>query len=128
MVGEEAAHDKNMVEAQAGTLVHLVRNSIDHGIEAPEAREAAGKPRTGTIVLSAQQEGDHILLSIKDDGAGMHADNLRRKAVEKGVIDEEVAARLDAKECYNLIFLPGISTKSEISYISGRGDGMDVVK
>jgi len=128
MVGEETDLDKNLVEALADPLVHLVRNSIDHGIEAPEAREAAGKPRTGTIVLSAKQEGDHILLSIKDDGAGMNADKLRRKAVEKGVIDEEVAARLDAKECYNLIFLPGFSTKSEISDISGRGVGMDVVK
>lgn len=128
LVGEETDLDKNLVEALADPLVHLVRNAIDHGIEMPDAREAAGKSRAGTVVLSAKQEGDHILLSIKDDGAGMNAERLRRKAVEKGVIDEEVAARLDARDCYNLIFLPGFSTKSEISDISGRGVGMDVVK
>ena len=128
LIGEDTDLDKNLVEALADPLVHLVRNSIDHGIEMPDVREAAGKPRTGTIILSAKQEGDHILLSIKDDGAGMNADKLRRKAIEKGVLDEEAAARLDAHDCYNLIFLPGFSTKAEISDISGRGVGMDVVK
>ena len=126
--GEETDLDKNLVEALADPLVHLVRNSIDHGIESPSEREAAGKSRVGTIVLSAKQEGDHILLSIKDDGAGMNADKLRVKAIEKGLLEEEVAARLEPKDCYNLIFLPGFSTKSEISDISGRGVGMDVVK
>ena len=126
--GEETDLDKNLVEALADPLVHLVRNAVDHGIEMPDVREAAGKPRTGTVILSADQEGDHILLKIQDDGKGMNPDMLRQKAVEKGIMDEESAARLDDKACYNLIFAPGFSTKSEISDISGRGVGMDVVK
>ena len=128
MHGEETDLDKNLVEALSDPLVHLVRNAVDHGIETPEEREAAGKPRRGKVVLSAAQEGDHILLRIEDDGKGMDADVLRRKAVEKGLMDEEAAARLDDKECYNLIFQAGFSTKEEISDVSGRGVGMDVVK
>ncbi|BAZ93895.1 cheA signal transduction histidine kinase [Thiohalobacter thiocyanaticus] len=128
MQGEETDLDKNLVEALADPLVHLVRNAVDHGIESPEEREAAGKPRAGTVILAAEQEGDHILLSIEDDGKGMDPDALRRKAVEKGLMDEEAAARLDDHEAYNLIFAPGFSTKTEISDISGRGVGMDVVK
>ena len=89
---------------------------------------ASGKSKVGKIVLSAKQEGDHILLTIKDDGSGMNADKLRNKAIEKGLLDPDSAARLDEKECYNLIFMPGFSTKAEISDISGRGVGMDVVK
>ncbi|MET1078168.1 MAG: chemotaxis protein CheA [Pseudomonas sp.] len=128
LVGEETDLDKNLVEALADPLVHLVRNSVDHGIESPEAREAAGKSRGGKIVLAAQQEGDHILLSISDDGNGMDPDVLRAKAVEKGVLDRDAADRLSEAECYNLIFAPGFSTKAEISDVSGRGVGMDVVK
>lgn len=128
MIGEETDLDKNLVEALADPLVHLVRNSVDHGIEMPDEREAAGKPRTGTIVLAASQEGDHILLSIEDDGKGMDPDVLRNIAIKKGVLDEEAASRLDDKECYNLIFAAGFSTKEQISDISGRGVGMDVVK
>jgi len=128
MVGEETDLDKNLVEALADPLVHLVRNSVDHGIELPEEREKAGKPRRGTVLLSAAQEGDHILLSISDDGRGMDPEVLRSKAVEKGMMDAEAAARLDDKECFNLIFAPGFSTKTEISDVSGRGVGMDVVK
>lgn len=128
LIGEETDLDKNLVEALADPLVHLVRNSVDHGIESPDVRQASGKSRVGTITLSAKQEGDHILLTIKDDGAGMNADKLRSKAVEKGLLDPDSAARLDERECYNLIFMPGFSTKSEISDISGRGVGMDVVK
>ena len=128
MVGEETDLDKNLVEALADPLVHLVRNAVDHGIEMPDEREKAGKPRAGTVVLAAEQEGDHILLSIEDDGKGMDPDVLRRKAVEKGLMDEESAMRLDEKDCYNLIFHAGFSTKTEISDISGRGVGMDVVK
>jgi two-component system chemotaxis sensor kinase CheA len=128
LIGEDTDLDKNLVEALADPLVHLVRNSVDHGIEMPDEREQAGKERVGTVVLSAQQEGDHILLMIEDDGKGMDADKLRQIAVEKGVLDEDSAARLDEKACYNLIFAPGFSTKSEISDISGRGVGMDVVK
>jgi two-component system chemotaxis sensor kinase CheA len=128
MEGEDTDLDKNLVEALADPLVHLVRNSVDHGIEQPEEREKKGKPRRGTVVLSAAQEGDHILLSIADDGKGMDPEVLRQKAVEKGMMDSEAAARLDDKECFNLIFAPGFSTKTEISDVSGRGVGMDVVK
>ena len=128
LVGEETDLDKNLVEALADPLVHLVRNAVDHGVETPEKREAAGKPRTGRVVLSAEQEGDHILLMITDDGKGMDADVLRAKAVEKGLLDKDAADRLSDLECYNLIFAPGFSTKTEISDVSGRGVGMDVVK
>lgn len=128
LVGEETDLDKNLVEALADPLVHLVRNAADHGIESPEEREAAGKPRVGKVVLSAEQEGDHILLLITDDGKGMDADVLRAKAVEKGLLDRDAAERLTDLECYNLIFAPGFSTKTEISDVSGRGVGMDVVK
>ncbi|HEY9149642.1 MAG TPA: chemotaxis protein CheA [Gammaproteobacteria bacterium] len=128
MVGEETDLDKNLVEALADPLVHLVRNAVDHGIESPEERVAAGKPRAGTVVLAAEQEGDHILLSIEDDGKGMDPAVLRAKAVEKGLMDAEAAARLDDKDAFNLIFAPGFSTKTEISDVSGRGVGMDVVK
>jgi two-component system chemotaxis sensor kinase CheA len=126
--GEETDLDKNLVEALADPLVHLVRNAVDHGIEMPDVREAAGKPRQGQVVLAAAQEGDHILLTIADDGAGMDPEVLRRKAVEKGMMDEESAARLTESECFSLIFSPGFSMKQEISDISGRGVGMDVVK
>ncbi|MCU7811576.1 MAG: chemotaxis protein CheA, partial [Candidatus Thiodiazotropha sp. (ex Notomyrtea botanica)] len=128
MEGEDTDLDKNLVEALADPLVHLVRNSVDHGIEQPEEREKAGKPRRGSVLLSAAQEGDHILLSISDDGKGMDPEVLRQKAVEKGMMDNEAAARLDDRECFNLIFAPGFSTKKEISDVSGRGVGMDVVK
>lgn len=126
--GEDTDLDKNLVEALADPLVHLVRNSVDHGIESPDEREAKGKPRTGHVILSAEQEGDHILLSIDDDGAGMDANVLRRKAVEKGLMDSDAAERLSDEEAFNLIFAPGFSTKVEITDVSGRGVGMDVVK
>ena len=126
--GEETDLDKNLVEALADPLVHLVRNAVDHGIESPADREAKGKSRVGRVVLAAEQEGDHILLSITDDGAGMDPEKLRQKAVEKGIIDEDVAARLSDHEAFDLIFAPGFSTKTEISDVSGRGVGMDVVK
>ena len=128
MIGEDTDLDKNLVEALADPLVHLVRNSVDHGIEMPDDREQAGKSRQGTVTLSASQEGDHILLSITDDGGGMDAEVLRNIAITKGIHDAESASRLTDIECYNLIFAPGFSTKEEISDISGRGVGMDVVK
>ena len=128
MEGEETDLDKNLVEALSDPLVHLVRNSVDHGVEAPDVREESGKPRQGKIILAAEQAGDHIILSITDDGKGMDADLLRRLAVEKGLMDQEAAMRLDDHEAFNLIFMPGFSTKKEISDISGRGVGMDVVK
>ncbi len=126
--GEETDLDKNLVEALADPLVHLVRNAVDHGIEMPAERERAGKSREGVVILSAAQQGDRIELIIEDDGKGMDPDVLRRKVVEKGLMDEETAARLDDRECFQLIFMPGFSTKTEISDISGRGVGMDVVK
>ncbi|WP_338807176.1 chemotaxis protein CheA [Pseudomonas chlororaphis] len=128
LVGEETDLDKNLVEALADPLVHLVRNAVDHGIESPEEREEAGKSRGGKVVLAAEQEGDHILLSISDDGKGMDPNVLRAIAVKRGVMDKDAADRLSDTECYNLIFAPGFSTKTEISDVSGRGVGMDVVK
>lgn len=128
LVGEETDLDKNLVEALADPLVHLVRNSVDHGIEMPADRESAGKARVGTVRLSASQEGDHILLTIEDDGKGMDAEKLKDIAISKGVLDPDAAARMSDTEAYNLIFAPGFSTKTEISDISGRGVGMDVVK
>ena len=128
LVGEETDLDKNLVEALADPLVHLVRNAVDHGVETPEEREAAGKSRNGKVILAAEQEGDHILLSITDDGKGMDPTILRNIAVKRGVMDKDAADRLTDTECYNLIFAPGFSTKTEISDVSGRGVGMDVVK
>lgn len=128
LIGEDTDLDKNLVEALADPLVHLVRNAVDHGIEKPADRERKGKVRQGTILLAAEQEGDHILLTISDDGNGMDPNVLRNKAVEKGVLDREAADRLSDDECFNLIFAPGFSTKDEISDVSGRGVGMDVVK
>ncbi|GAA5132208.1 chemotaxis protein CheA [Thalassotalea piscium] len=126
--GEETDLDKNLVEALADPLVHLVRNSVDHGIELPDDREAKGKSREGTVILSASQEGDHILLTIRDDGAGMDANKLKSIAIERGVLDEDAANRMSDKDAFALIFAPGFSTKTEISEVSGRGVGMDVVK
>ncbi|MGX9565607.1 chemotaxis protein CheA [Pseudomonas viciae] len=128
LVGEETDLDKNLVEALADPLVHLVRNAVDHGIESPQEREESGKVRSGKVVLAAEQEGDHILLSISDDGKGMDPNVLRSIAVKRGVMDKDAADRLSDTECYNLIFAPGFSTKTEISDVSGRGVGMDVVK
>ncbi|WP_242167018.1 MULTISPECIES: chemotaxis protein CheA [unclassified Pseudomonas] len=128
LVGEETDLDKNLVEALADPLVHLVRNAVDHGVETPEEREASGKSRNGKVILAAEQEGDHILLSITDDGKGMDPAILRNIAVKRGVMDKDAADRLTDTECYNLIFAPGFSTKTEISDVSGRGVGMDVVK
>lgn len=128
MIGEDTDLDKNLVEALADPLVHLVRNSADHGIEMPDVREKMGKDRVGKVILAAEQEGDHILLTISDDGAGMDPKVLKRKAVEKGQLDQEAADRLTDQEAFNLIFAAGLSTKDEISDVSGRGVGMDVVK
>ncbi|HEX7112897.1 MAG TPA: chemotaxis protein CheA [Mizugakiibacter sp.] len=126
--GEDTQLDRNLVEALADPLVHLVRNALDHGIEPPDARTAAGKPPAGGVRLAATQEGEHIVITIADDGRGMDPALLKRKAVEKGVLSAERAEHMADEECYELIFLPGVSTRSEISDISGRGVGMDVVK
>jgi two-component system chemotaxis sensor kinase CheA len=125
--GADTEVDKTILEELNDPLVHLVRNSVDHGLETPADREAVGKPARGTIRLAARQAGDHIIIEITDDGRGMRADVLRQKAVEKGLISAEEANTLDERGSLNLIFLPGFSTKSEISEVSGRGVGMDVV-
>jgi two-component system chemotaxis sensor kinase CheA len=126
--GEDTDIDRTVVEALADPLVHLLRNSVDHGIEMPDVRERAGKSRSGTVRLSAGQFGDRIVITVTDDGKGMDPEMLRRKAVEKGLMDEEQAARLDERECFDIVFRPGFSTAAEVSDISGRGVGMDVVK
>ncbi|MCD0245096.1 chemotaxis protein CheA [Xanthomonas melonis] len=128
LIGAETELDRNLVEALADPLVHLVRNAIDHGIESPALREATGKPRSGHVRLSAQQEGDYVSIEIQDDGAGIDPERLREIARGKGLIDAEAAARLSTDECLHLIFMPGFSTKAEVTDISGRGVGMDVVQ
>jgi len=128
LIGEETEMDKTMIEDLNDPLVHLVRNAVDHGVETIEGRIAAGKPEKSIVELSARQEGDHILITIADDGRGMRPEVIRNKAVEKGLITTEVANTLDESQCLELIFLPGFSTKDEISSVSGRGVGMDVVK
>lgn len=126
--GEETEMDKTMIEDLNDPLVHLVRNAVDHGVETIEDRIAAGKPEKSYVELSARQEGDHILITITDDGKGMRPEVIRNKAIEKGLITPEMANTLDETRCLELIFLPGFSTKDEISSVSGRGVGMDVVK
>ncbi len=128
LVGEETEVDKTMIEDLADPLVHLVRNAVDHGVESQEERLAAGKPTKSVVRLEARQEGDHIVLIIADDGRGMSPERIRAKAVEKGLIKEEEANTLDDRQSLNLIFLPGFSTMTQASAVSGRGVGMDVVK
>lgn len=126
--GADTELDRNLVEALADPLVHLVRNAIDHGVERPAIREAAGKNPIGQVILSARQEGDSVAIEIRDDGGGMDPEKLRAKAVEKGLLTPEAAARLGAEDCFQLIFMPAFSTKAEVTDISGRGVGMDVVQ
>ncbi|MDO8208093.1 MAG: chemotaxis protein CheA [Gallionella sp.] len=128
LTGEETEMDKTMIEDLNDPLVHLVRNAVDHGVETIEGRIAAGKPEKSLVELSARHEGDHILITIADDGRGMRPEVIRNKAIEKGLLTNEVANTLDENQCLELIFLPGFSTKDEISSVSGRGVGMDVVK
>ena len=128
LVGEETEIDKTMLEDLNDPLIHLVRNAVDHGVEGPEERLQSGKPAKCTVQLSARQEGDHVVIEIVDDGRGMRPDIIRAKAVEKGVISPQEANTLDEKASINLIFMPGFSTKTEVSSVSGRGVGMDVVK
>jgi two-component system, chemotaxis family, sensor kinase CheA len=125
--GEDTDLDKNLVEALADPLVHMVRNSVDHGIEMPDERVRRGKPAAGKLVLSAQQQGDSIAITVRDDGGGIDAERVRSKAVEKGLLDPIDAAQLSQDECLQLVFLPGFSTKEQVSDLSGRGVGMDVV-
>ena len=126
--GEETELDKTVIEELGDPLVHLIRNALDHGMETPEERVAAGKPRCGTVSLSAYQEGRHIIVSIAEDGRGMNPVHIKNSAVEKGLLTEDEAGRLSNKDALNLIFIPGFSTAKKVSNISGRGVGMDVVK
>ena len=128
LIGEETEVDKTMIEDLADPLIHLVRNAVDHGVESAEERLASGKPAKSIVRLEARQEGDHIVLIIADDGRGMSPERIRAKAIEKGIIKEEEANTLDDKQSLNLIFLPGFSTMTQASAVSGRGVGMDVVK
>lgn len=128
LIGEETELDKTMIEDLNDPLVHLVRNAVDHGVETIEERLVAGKSEKSQIELSACHEGEHILISIADDGCGMRPEVIRNKAIEKGIITSEEANTLDENQCLELIFLPGFSTKDEISSVSGRGVGMNVVK
>jgi len=117
-----------MVELISDPLVHLVRNSLDHGLEMPDQRERANKPRRGRIHLEARQEGDHILIIVSDDGAGIDPARILRKAIEKGLVTAERAASLSKREILDFIFLPGFSTVDKATNLSGRGVGMDVVR
>jgi two-component system chemotaxis sensor kinase CheA len=126
--GEETELDKTMIEDLNDPLVHLVRNAVDHGIESAEERALSHKTAKAIVTLSASQVGDHIYIEISDDGKGMRPDVIRSKAVEKGIIDMEAANGMDDRQSLHLVFLPGFSTKDEISSVSGRGVGMDVVK
>ena len=126
--GEETELDKSIIEEISDPLVHLIRNAADHGVEAPEIREASGKPRRGTIHLSAGHEGNHIVIEIRDDGAGIDPEKVKQKALEKGVITQEEADEMKTEDVYAIIFIPGFSTAQKISSVSGRGVGMDVVK
>jgi two-component system, chemotaxis family, sensor kinase CheA len=128
LAGEETEVDKTMIEDLADPLIHLIRNAVDHGVEMPAERQASGKPVKSLVRLEARQEGDHIVLIIADDGKGMSAERIRAKAVEKGLVSEEEANMLDERQSLNLIFLPGFSTMAQVSAVSGRGVGMDVVK
>ncbi len=128
MEGEGTELDKGMVESLSDPLVHLVRNAVDHGIELPDRREAAGKPAAGRIVLTARQEGSHIVIIVSDDGAGMDPDSIRRKAVERGLLESHTALQMPDDEVLQLIFVAGFSTCEAVSEVSGRGVGMDVVR
>ncbi|HEX8987331.1 MAG TPA: chemotaxis protein CheA [Rhodocyclaceae bacterium] len=128
LVGEETEIDKTMIEDLSDPIIHLIRNAVDHGVETVEERRAAGKPEKAPVRLEARQEGDHIVLIIADDGRGMNPEKLRAKALQKGLITDEEANTMDERQSFNLIFLPGFSTKEVASDVSGRGVGMDVVK
>ncbi len=126
--GEDTEADKNVIEALNEPLIHLVRNSLDHGVESPEERINKGKPEVATITLKAKREADRIIIQVEDDGRGIDPQLIKMKAYEKGLISEEILDKLTDEEALNLIFLPGFSTKEEASDLSGRGVGMDVVR
>jgi two-component system chemotaxis sensor kinase CheA len=126
--GKETELDKSLIEEINDPLVHLIRNAIDHGIESPEMRIKLGKPPKGTVLVNAEQDGNYILITIEDDGQGMDVERIKQQAIEKGVVTKEEAQELTTSDALNLIFIPGFTTKQEITNISGRGVGMDVVR
>ena len=128
IIGEETELDRSVVDEIGDPLIHLIRNALDHGLETPDERLAAGKSRGGTVVLSAVHEGSQIVISIKDNGRGIDPERVSRKALEKGLITEEQLATMGAREVLDLLFLPGFSTKEQATDLSGRGVGMDVVR
>ncbi|MBC7325506.1 MAG: chemotaxis protein CheA, partial [Moorella sp. (in: Bacteria)] len=126
--GRETELDRTVIEEIGDPLIHLLRNAIDHGIEAPEARLKAGKPRQGMICLRAFHQENQIVITVEDDGAGMDPEKIKEKAVARGLVNRELAARLGPREALDLIFLPGFSTADEVTDVSGRGVGMDIVR
>ena len=128
IVGEETELDRSVVDEIGDPLIHLIRNAMDHGLETPEERLEAGKSRSGTLVLAAVHEGNQIIISIKDDGRGIDTERVGRKAIEKALISEDQFAAMSQREVFDLLFLPGFSTKEKTTDLSGRGVGMDVVK
>ena len=128
IAGEKTELDKRMIDELGDPLVHLVRNSADHGIEPPDEREAAGKPRQGTVTLDAFHRGNSIVIEVRDDGKGLDADRILRKALDKGLVTEADAQRMTAPQIYQLIWKPGLSTAEKVTDVSGRGMGMDIVK
>lgn len=128
ITGEETEIDRNVVEGIADPLVHLIRNSLDHGIEAPDVRRASGKPAAGQLHIDASQQGDHIVILVRDDGKGMDPDRIAKKAMEKGLVTAERLRSMSEREILDLIFQPGFSTADKVSDVSGRGVGMDVVR
>jgi two-component system, chemotaxis family, sensor kinase CheA len=128
LVGEDTEIDKSIIEELGDPMIHLIRNSADHGIESPEARVRSGKPEMGTVVLRARHEGDSVIVEIEDDGKGIDPDVIRAKALERGILTPERAEQMSPEEIINLIWLPGFSTAATITDISGRGVGMDVVR
>ncbi len=128
MEGQETELDKSLLEAIKDPLTHAVRNSLDHGIEPPAERQAAGKNPEGLLLLRAVQEGSHVVIEVVDDGAGIAVDKVRQKAIERGLVTRERAAQMAERELLQLIFLPGFSTASQVTNVSGRGVGMDVVR
>ncbi len=128
MIGEDTEIDKSLIEELSDPLIHLIRNSADHGVELPEVRAAAGKSETGVVILRARHEGDSVLVEIEDDGKGIDPAVIRAKAIEKGMLSADRAAAMSDEEAINMIFLPGFSTAAKVTDISGRGVGMDVVR
>ena len=126
--GENTELDKRMIDELGDPLVHLVRNSVDHGIEPPDVREAAGKPREGTVTLDAFHRGNSIVIEVRDDGKGLDADRILRKCLEKGLVTKADAEKMTTQQIYQKIWEPGLSTAEKVTEVSGRGMGMDIVK